>query len=408
MGSILSSENVIDFLKEHKVCPPDFQPAVPVICKESKNFNLVVKAERRASRKDDSSSVNSSDLLTSLLVKQNRVDSQGKTSGNLITEWVVQELIDNFSSLAAIQPLISEVVLFDRANSTLVSVFYDEYISLDDFYETRQNYDPKIANLVGINLAQIHRATYQQQQQREFLGRYLRLDAAKRLPGFIRRLNSLSPSIFAEICPDGLTFYKLYQRFPSLNRAVIELYDRIQPSCLTHNDLTLDNFIVDTQIDLDSDSGSIKPEQLKIIDWEFINWGDPASDLGMLVSQYLGEWLNSLVADRNLDLDTTLSLATCPLEKITPSLKAFLQGYLTQFPEIINHRPDFLRQVVQFAGIGILNRLSYYVEYHYHFHNESLCKLQVAKNLLCYPEPGIETLFGNTEAELIARISTTA
>ena len=214
MGLILSAENVIEFLKQQNICPPDFQPTVPVICMESKNFNLVVQSRD----------------CQSFLVKQNRVDSQGRTSGRLITEWLVQELINNFGNLASIQPLISEVVLFDRTNSILVSVFYDEYIALNNYYETHNSYHPQIASTIGVNLAQIHRATYQEQQYREFLGRYSKLDKAKRPPSFIRSLNSLSPSIFGEICPDGLDFYKLYQRFPSLNQAVIELYDHIQPA----------------------------------------------------------------------------------------------------------------------------------------------------------------------------------
>lgn len=389
MGFILSSENVIDFLKEHELCPPDFQPSDPVICKESKNFNLVVKLSDNQS----------------YLVKQNRVDSEARTSGHLFTEWLVQELINNFNNLGSIQPLISEVVLFDKPNSTIVSVFYDQYIALDDFYETHQNYHPGIAHTIGTNLAKIHLATYQQIEQLQFLGRYFRLKEASRLPGFIRRLNSLCPKVFSETCPDGLAFYKLYQRFPSFNQAVLELYKQIQPACLTHNDLTLDNFIIDTQIELNSDSVQISPEQLKIIDWEFVFWGDPAQDLGKLVSQYLGEWLNSLVADRNIDLNTTLSLATCPLEKIRPSLKSLLQGYLTQFPEILNRRPDFVKRVVQFAAISILDRLSYYVEYHHHFDNKSLCKLRVAIQLMCHPEHEIGTLFATTEDKLINYIA---
>lgn len=404
MGFILSSENVVDFLKQQNICPQDFQPTFPVIAKESTNFNLVVHS-------GDSQS---------FLVKQNRVDSKGETSGNLFHECLVQEFINNFSNLASIQPLISQVVLFDRPNSILVSIFHDKYIALDDYYETRNSYHPQIAQTIGVNLAQIHQATYQQQQQREFLGQYIRLDTGKRLPSLIRRLHSPSPSIFGEICPDGLEFYKLYQRFPSFHQAIIELHENIQPSCLIHNDLTLDNFIIDTQLDLNADeveagsavsgrstfdSVQMRPEQVKIIDWEFFYWGDPAVDLGMLVSQYLAEWLNSLIADRNLDLNTTLSLATCPLERITPSLEALLRGYLTTFPEILKHRSDFVKRVVQFAGMGIIDRLSYYVEYHYQFDNEAVCKLQVAKNLLCYPEKGINTIFGTTEAELIKHSS---
>ena len=393
MVLILSSENVVDFLKERKICSPDFQPAVPAIRTEGTNFNLIVK------------SIDPPHFL----VKQNRLKGQGNTSGSLSVEWVVQKLVNNFSDLAAVQPFISQVVFLDWSNQILVTIFYENYLPLNRFYATKKCFEPKIASVLGMNIARVHSATYQQQQQQEFLERYLSLSDEDKRPNFIKRLQNLNPSLFARVCPDGLDFYRLYQRFPSLDRAVSELYKQIQPSCLIHNDLTIDNFIIDTQIDFEADSVEIKPEQVVIIDWERIDWGDPAVDLGMVVAEYIGGiWLGSLVSDRNLDINLMLSMAAVPLEKITPSLRALLQGYLTQFPEIIDQRPDFILRVVQFAGIGILDRLSYYVEHHYPFHNNSLFKLQVAKNLLCYPQQQIETIFGANEAQLKANCYQTA
>jgi thiamine kinase-like enzyme len=388
MGLILSSENSVDFLKRHNLYPPDFELTAPIKVQESKNFNLVIRSTQHKS----------------FIVKQNRVDSAGKTSGNLFSEWMVQHLVNSFSDLDPIRPLISEVVLFDRADSITVSVFYDEYMALDDYYEESQSYHPKVANLVGANLARIHCATYQKKEYRTFLGRYCSLERAKQLPRSIQALNNLGPNIFGTTCPDGLDFYRLYQRFPSLNHAVLDLYDHLTPSCLTHGDLTLDNLIIDSGLKLDSGIDNIRPKQIKIIDWEFNFWADPANDLGMLVSQYLSEWLDSLVVDPTLDTHTTLKFATCPLENITPSLQALVQGYLEIFPEILDHRCDFIQRVIQFAGIGIIDRLSYYVEYHHYFDNVDICKLQVAKNLLCSPEVGIKTILGQTEAELIKHI----
>lgn len=114
MQLILSSDNVVEFLKQHKICPLDFQAAAPIVCKEGTNFNLVVKSADGQN----------------LLVKQNRLDSQGQAKGSLTTEWVVQALINSFG-LTNIQPLISQVLLLDWSNCTLVSVFYDDYCSLD-------------------------------------------------------------------------------------------------------------------------------------------------------------------------------------------------------------------------------------------------------------------------------------
>lgn len=386
---ILSSDNVIEFLKQHNLCSPDFRPTVPIICKEGTNFNLVVEL-------NDSS----------LLVKQNRLDSQGQTRASLNAEWVVQALIDTFG-LTKIQPLVSHALLLDSPNCVLVSVFYQNFQALDCFYNLRRTFPPSIPARMGRNLALIHSSTYAKTAQQEFIGRYFDLSRAKELPGFVQRLNSVNPNIFSFICSDGLEFYRLYQRFPSLNQAVLELYAGIEPACLIHNDLTLDNFILDSQ--LDSNSTQIAPEQIKIIDWERSRWSDPAIDLGMVLAEYVGGiWLGNLVVDRHIDLNTMLALATYPLETLVPSLRAFLRGYLAEFPQILHDRPDFVRRVVQFTGIGILDRLTYYIEHHYHFDNNSLCKLQVAKNLICSPQQEIQTLFGMTEAELIATSFCTA
>ena len=389
MQLILSSQNVVEFLKQHSLCPSDFQPIAPIVCKEGTNFNLVVESTDG-----------------NFLVKQNRLDSQGQTKVSLNAEWVVQNLIDTFD-LTEIQPLVSQVLLLDSSNRILVSVFYDNFQALDRFYDVYRAFPTSITDRMGRNLALIHKSTCAQVPQQEFLSRYFDLNRARELPGFVQRLNRLSPHIFSIICADGLEFYRLYQRFPSLNQAVLELYAGIQPACLIHNDLTLDNFILDGK--LDPNSTEVKPEQIKIIDWERAKWSDPAVDLGMVIAEYVGGiWLGNLVVDRHIDLNTMLSLATYPLETLVPSLRSFVRGYLTEFPEILSYRSDFVRRVVQFAGIGILDRLTYYIEHHYHFDNNSLCKLQVAKNLICAPQQGVTTLFGMGEAELIATSVCTA
>lgn len=387
MEFALSSGNVVSFLKKHKLCDSEFRPDAPIALKEGTNFNLVVKFP------------NGRDLI----VKQNRIDSNSDRGlGSLPVEWVVQELIDNFSSLSELQPLVSEVIFIDWSNSVLVSVFYENYQALNQLDRLNKCFDPRLTYVIGSNLAKIHGATYQQPAHLGFLRRYLKLDADKKQPNFINRLTKLRPSIWGNICPDGFTFYKLYQRFSSLNDAAIELFENIQPSCLIHNDLTLDNFIIDRQINLDCDSIEIAPEQIKIIDWERIDWGDPAMDLGMFISEYIGGiWLESTISDRNLDLNTMLTTAKFPLETISPALKTFMQGYLSQFPKIAVKRTDFIKRVVQFIGIGILSRLTYYVEHHYPFTNNSIYKLQVAKNLLCFPQESIKTVFGVEEEDLL-------
>jgi hypothetical protein len=139
---------------------------------------------------------------------------------------------------------------------------------------------------------------------------------------------------------------------------------------------------------------NLDQQLLCVIDWERASWGDPAFDLGMLISSYLQLWLNSLVISRTLSIETSLKLATIPLEKIQPSLKSLIQNYLEIFPEILEIRPDFIERVIQFAGLGLIQQIQAMIQYHKVFGNLGIAMLQVAKTLLCRPQASITTVFG--------------
>lgn len=370
----LSSENVVQYLQERSLCASNQQLASPVKSEEYRNFNLIVSFTN----------------AEYYLVKQERFDSEGNLSGCLRTEWSLQEFLNSFPELNALQTIIAPIIHFDSENSILVVKYLPEYVSLDRFYARLNNYPPEIAGLLGANLGEVHSLTWQKREYLNFLTRnHSHIDGK---PDFIAGLALVSPEIFAHICSNGIKFFQLYQRFPSLHQAVVELYDNYQATCLTHNDLRFSNYLIENK-DLTSNP------QIKLIDWEFWQWGDPAYDLGILLSKYLKLWLDSLLIDSDTDLNLSLSLAGCPLANIQPSLIAILQNYLAVFPKITSARPDFVHRVIQFAGLSLIKWLQLKVERHQPFTNQDICSLQVAKNLLCHPDRSIHSIFGmNHEA----------
>ena len=76
---------------------------------------------------------------------------------------------------------------------------------------------------------------------------------------------------------------------------------------------------------------------------------------------------------------------------------------MNSFPEILEHRPDFLQQVVQFAGFALIQRIQAMIQYEKSFGNAGIVMLQVAKTLLCRPEQSMSTIFG--AAELTQKIA---
>jgi hypothetical protein len=171
-------------------------------------------------------------------------------------------------------------------------------------------------------------------------------------------------------------------------------------SCLTHNDLKLNNILLFK--DWQDSSNNI----IRLIDWERSAWGDPAFDLGTLIGSYVQIWLASLVISNSLSIEESLRLAITPLELLQPSIGTLTQAYLNTFPEIVKHRPDFLQRVVQFAGFAIIQQIQAMIQYDKSFGNMGIAMLQVAKALLCRPVQSISTIFGAASVELVSLSAT--
>ncbi|WP_392534879.1 phosphotransferase family protein [Nostoc sp. C117] len=378
MTFILTSHNVADYLVEQGLCSQSEQVLIKVESVAAKNFNLLLTlpGDRQ------------------LLVKQERHNQQGKASGEFLGEWRIQELLQQFPNLEHHRPFFPEVLHFDVENSIIIFRYLDDYLDLIDFYSKENSFPREIAIEIGNFIATIHRDTFNNQEYEKFFytnGNNLMVDPVSYL---IQRLERISPEIFGSVPDDSLKFFALYQKYASLAKAIAELGNAVIPCCLTHNDLKLNNILL--QKDWQNSSNNI----IRLIDWERSNWGDPAFDLGTLISSYIQIWLSSLVISNSFSIEESLRLAITPLEKLQPSIGTLTQAYLNTFPKIIEHRPDFLLRVVQFVGFSLIQQIQAVIQYRQSFGNTEIAMLQVAKTLLCRPEQSIPTIFGNAAVEL--------
>lgn len=379
----ISSQNVIDYLVSKKICFKKQGEPINIEQKLAKNFNLLLTLSDERQ----------------LLIKQERHNQEGKTAGEFLNEWRLHEFFKQFSDLNHLRSSISEVLHFDADHSIIVFKYLDSYRDLSDFY-TKENVFPlAVAVEIGTILATVHRATLERQEYREFF-----LQNSKGVTtsyNFGLGLERISPEVFGLVPAEGLKFFALYQRYDSLGKAIAELSTAFEACCLTHNDLKLNNILLHNNwkqalSKTEQSSHSI----IRLIDWEGSAWGDPAFDLGMLIASYLQIWLNSLVVSKSIDIEEALRLAMTPLELLQPSIAALTKAYFGHFPEIIERRPDFLRRVVQFSGLALIQQIQAMIQHQKSFGNTGICMLQVAKTLLCRPDKSILTVFGVTESEL--------
>jgi hypothetical protein len=384
---VLTSQNVFEYLVRQALCTDKEVAPIQIEPKFAKNFNLLLTWQD--GRK--------------LFVKQERCNLREKTRREFLNEWLLHEFFQRFPKLNSIRSLLPEIIHVDAEHAIAVFNYLSSYRDLAEFHTKGNLFPTAIASSLGATLAIIHRATWNHQEYRDFF-----FQNQENLPIYkafasIHRLERIEPEVFGLVPADSLKFFALYQRYDSLGKAIAELTSAMIPCCLTHNDLKLNNILLQNDWEqLLSKSEPSKNSIIRLIDWEHCGWGNPAFDLGMLIASYLQIWLNSLVISPAIELETSLANALIPLAQLQPSLAALAEAYFDNFPEIVESRPDFLRRVVQCSGLALIQHILAALQYRKTFGNTGICMLQVAKSLLCRPEQSISIIFGTAESALTA------
>lgn len=378
MRTILDTSNVFEYLAKIKYCDLADCNTSKIAIINAKNFNLAIEFSDGRH----------------LLVKQERLPDPDNAYGELWTAWQMQRLVEHFADFGEqIRNFLPKLLHFDPDNSISIVEYASDYGDLSDYYAQGNRFPIEIAKSIGQLLGTIHSHTFERIDYQQFL----HPDAATTIDkGYadeiIKRLGRITPQILRVVPQECLQFFKLYQRFPSLSRAIVELRDAIAPSCLVHNDLKINNILLD--LDWQQPGSPI----IRLIDWENVAWGDPAFDLGCILGSYLEIWLNGLVISNTLTINESLQLATTPLELLQPSLSALTNAYLENFPAIIDVRPDYLDRAIQFAGLSLIQRVEITIDEHRVFGNRGIVMLQVAKQAICTPQAAMKTLFGNSQS----------
>jgi hypothetical protein len=372
MTFLINHHNILDYLLSQEIGELTTQSPVKIESKDSKNSNLLLTFPDNCN----------------LLVKQE-------------SSYIENQIIPNFPELSHLRKIISEAIYFDPKFSIIIFKYLSDYCDLEDFYEQNNLYPDLIAEQLGLVIAKIHSSTLDREEYQHFL--LSKTNQANKNPNFLVGLTRLSPKIFSDVTYDNLKFFKLYQRYESFEQAIAHFQTQYQSRCLMHNDLKFNNILLNhqwQQILANPEDKAFNPI-IRIIDWEKSTWGDPAFDVGRIIASYLDQWLSSLTINTDIELETALNLANTPLQDIQPSINTFIKAYFRNFPEILSTYPNFVTHFIQFTGLALLEQIQVRIADHKPFGNIGVCMLQVAKNLLCFPEKSLAAIFGTTTSELI-------
>lgn len=397
MRFTLTTRNVLSYLAEQKICRSDDLRQDPLDSVESrlgKNFNLLVH-------------LNSTQPPQHLLVKQESRNRSGQVMGDLGREWQLYQQLTQLPEWQILQAWLPEAIHFDADRAILILNYLLDYQDLETFYVETNQFPIEIAARVGLSLATLHRATWQNSAFVAWLHSLPESSepAANPAAEFYQEMSELTPELWCKVPREGIQFYRLYQRDAKLAAAIADLGQANRICCLTHHDLKFNNILLAIHpTDPIAEAGELGlsalattppllPPRIRLIDWEKWDWGDPSFDLGTLVAGYLKLWLKSLPLSREIEIETVLQWAGLPLDRLQPSLQALLQAYQQAFPEI-GQDGNFLQRVVQQAGLVLCKSVQTRLYYQEPFDNVSIAMLQVGRTLLCQPQSSLPTLFG--------------
>ncbi|MBE9031051.1 aminoglycoside phosphotransferase family protein [filamentous cyanobacterium LEGE 11480] len=363
----LTAENVVLYLINKGIYPEHDDPTVKITSLSGKNFNLRLQF------------ANGQDWL----VKQEAIIDDA-CNDDFLGEWAFQSLLRCHPELSPLRAIVPEVEFYDTENAILVCRFLTSYRDLGDYYARATHPDSAVAQAIAHALGQLHCRTFNQTSYRDWMHQVDdSIHQGDRPSTSWGRLGKITPETFGRIRSDAFGFFRWVQHHPEVTAAIADLANHWQACCVVHQDLKFGNWLW-------CDASS----EIRLIDWEKVDWGDPLTDLADVLAAYINRWLGSCTWEISSHLQSCLQTATIPLAALQPSLQTLMQTYYAAFPAIATVHPDWIIHTVRLIGRELIDRVQRDIQYYVPLGHQQAATLQLAQQLVCQPELASRSIFG--------------
>jgi hypothetical protein len=194
-----------------------------------------------------------------------------------------------------------------------------------------------------------------------------------------------TPDMLAGLSPANVQVLRLVQRSAPIASALDELSAEWSPDTLIHNDLKGDNVLV---------TGEGTQRRVRLVDWEMLQFGDAAWDVGCLFRDFLGYWLLSVPLTSDLTSEQMLERCTWPISLLHPAARAFWHAYRTSAHLDADATGAFLVRSLRYAAARLAQGAYELALTQQQAPNLAMAMLQLAANILTDPREASLHLFG--------------
>jgi Ser/Thr protein kinase RdoA (MazF antagonist) len=197
------------------------------------------------------------------------------------------------------------------------------------------------------------------------------------------------PEMLADLSPANYQTLKILQTQEGLSGRLDGLRRLWKPQAVIHSDIKSDNVLV---LPPPVDDGTSPPE-IRVVDWETVQIGDPAWDLAGALQDFLLFWVSSM----NQTMPTSEEMAASaryPLFVLQPAIRALWRGYRSALNLSHAEANALIRRATSFSAARIIQSAYEMAQHSRDLPVGSVLLLQISANLLADPETGQVQLYG--------------
>ena len=250
-------------------------------------------------------------------------------------------------SLAPVAALAPECYAWDPIHAILIIEYLPGH---SEIYDLADRFDPHLARIAGRAMGAFHRAMHSADYMELF---------PEETPWHLS-MHETGEDDIAELSAGRRELIRAVRRHPEFGEALQGLRAEWAATAVIQGDWKLDNCLVPAERD-----------RVRLVDWEFACWGDPAWDLASMLQSYWNFWITS-PEDQGI-------------EEIRPALRALLEGYGDD---------RTARKALRFAGARMLQTAFEHLERADRMTPAAVRLLQGSLTILSRPDWAADQLLG--------------
>ena len=195
-----------------------------------------------------------------------------------------------------------------------------------------------------------------------------------------------------DISPARRRILKIIQSEGDIGTHLDDFRGEWRAESVVHGDIRSANVLVQAE-------EATPSPRVQLVDFESVQWGDPACDLGGALHEFVLLWVRGLPMDNDLEAVERAAHSEHSLESLAPAVHELWRGYCAAAGVERGREEELARRAVRFAAARLLQSIFESAGGSDELTVAEVMQLQIAANILADPDAAL-VLFGLSGATL--------